>query len=415
MAQDVSGDVDVSALADGQAADAADVADPISDLVDVINDILNGAQSFDMINFAAASEVTIASGAVTLTQALHTIDTESDAASDNLDTITMDDGAIAFLRANHTDRTVVIRHGEDNIVVPGGNNISLEDTSTWVQVLRSGSSVYVIGSGSGYSAADSDDWGSSAPSDISEALDTLAARAVGRGYIAGLEVSVTANSTVTVAEGECLDDTHSKLIRASAGSVSTASTGINALDTGSVATSTWYYVWVCRGASGSGYVLSTSASSPTLPTGYDDYKRRIGAVKTDGSGNLIRQKTMPGSGSRRHVIWEANCTAAPFVIANAINVATHPTFTTLDFSAVVPSTAIMVKASVKTPNTSGGNIYWRRNSNGGLHLLHISNSSVGVAQGMIDLPLATELTVEVAGHSGDEDLTVYADGYVDLL
>lgn len=77
--------------------------------------------------FTASTELTISGGAITRTQALHTVDTEADAASDNLDTISGGaDGNILFIRANHTDRTVVVTES-GNIVIPQGTQISLDD------------------------------------------------------------------------------------------------------------------------------------------------------------------------------------------------------------------------------------------------------------------------------------------------
>ena len=77
--------------------------------------------------FTASTELTISGGAITRTQALHTVDTEADAASDNLDTISGGaDGNIQFIRANHTDRTVVVTES-GNIVIPQGTTISLDD------------------------------------------------------------------------------------------------------------------------------------------------------------------------------------------------------------------------------------------------------------------------------------------------
>lgn len=59
------------------------------------------------------------------------------------------------------------------------------------------------------------------------------------------------------------------------------------LDAGSVAADTWYHVYLIM-RSDTGVVdalFSTNASAPTMPTNYD-YKRRIGAIKTDGSSDI---------------------------------------------------------------------------------------------------------------------------------
>jgi hypothetical protein len=63
------------------------------------------------------------------------------------------------------------------------------------------------------------------------------------------------------------------------------------LDTGTVANSTWYYIWAIYNPTteAADYLLSASATSPTMPGGYV-YKRRIpkqGALLTNGSGNIL--------------------------------------------------------------------------------------------------------------------------------
>lgn len=111
-----------------------------------------------------------------------------------------------------------------------------------------------------------------------------------RGYLAGLGLSTAGSSaTFTVAAGVATDSTHATRIMLSSAISKTTSawavgTGNGALDTGSIANSTWYHVWlIMRSDTGVVDVLvSTSATAPTMPTSYD-YKRRIGAMKTNGS------------------------------------------------------------------------------------------------------------------------------------
>lgn len=118
-----------------------------------------------------------------------------------------------------------------------------------------------------------------------------------RGHIAGLTLSN--NATVTkldVAAGSCRDSTNVIDINLTsaitAGLIQTsgawaAGSTQNKLDTGARANSTWYHVWaILKDIDGSGdFLFSLSASAPTMPSGYT-YKRRIGSVKTDGSGNI---------------------------------------------------------------------------------------------------------------------------------
>lgn len=119
-----------------------------------------------------------------------------------------------------------------------------------------------------------------------------------RGHIAGLTLSNNATATkLDVAAGSCRDSTNVTDITLSApivaGLIQTSGAWAagdtqNKLDTGARANSTWYHVWaIKKDSDGSGeFLFSLSVSAPTMPSGYT-YKRRIGSVKTDGSGNII--------------------------------------------------------------------------------------------------------------------------------
>jgi len=83
-----------------------------------------------VLNLGASSELTIASGEITVTRSFHTIDTASDGASDDLDTINgLTAGGLYLLMAEHTDRTVVVKHGTGNILVAGAADYSMSSTN----------------------------------------------------------------------------------------------------------------------------------------------------------------------------------------------------------------------------------------------------------------------------------------------
>lgn len=88
------------------------------------------------------SELTIATGAITVTKAKHTVDTESDAASDDLDTISGTTAGETFiLFPNNTARTVVVKNGTDNIITSTGSDITLDETYKGVLCLSDGTNV----------------------------------------------------------------------------------------------------------------------------------------------------------------------------------------------------------------------------------------------------------------------------------
>ena len=73
--------------------------------------------------------VTILSGVITVTQSSLTVDTESAAASDDLDTIKVFSGTdlLFLLRATSDSHSVVIKHNTGNILCVGNADITLDD------------------------------------------------------------------------------------------------------------------------------------------------------------------------------------------------------------------------------------------------------------------------------------------------
>lgn len=73
------------------------------------------------LQFTPAVELTIAAGVVTATQSAHRIDTEADAAADELTTI---NGGVAgdllLLYAENAARVVTLKHGAANLRTPTG-------------------------------------------------------------------------------------------------------------------------------------------------------------------------------------------------------------------------------------------------------------------------------------------------------
>lgn len=130
---------------------------------------------------------------------------------------------------------------------------------------------------------DSDAWGGFLNSNFTT-LDAMLA-----GVLYGLTLSA-AGSTATfgVAAGATSGMTLSSAYTKTAGAW-TLGSGNGALDTGVIANSTWYHVFLIQ-RSDTGVVdilISTSFASPTMPASYDR-KRRIGSMKTDGSAQWVK-------------------------------------------------------------------------------------------------------------------------------
>lgn len=83
------------------------------------------------------SALTIASGAITKTKSIHTVDTEAAAATDDLDTINGGaDGDLLVLRAANSARTVVCKDGTGNLKLAG--DFSLDNTEDTITLLFDG-------------------------------------------------------------------------------------------------------------------------------------------------------------------------------------------------------------------------------------------------------------------------------------
>lgn len=126
---------------------------------------------------------------------------------------------------------------------------------------------------------------------------------IARGAITGLTLANDAtnpNTHITIAVGQARDSTDTVDLKLTTGLTKrldqawALGTGNGAMDTGSVAANTGYHVFLIRRTSDGllDVLMSTSATSPTMPSGWSAF-RRIGAILTDGS-SLIRKFTQHG-------------------------------------------------------------------------------------------------------------------------
>lgn len=79
-----------------------------------------------MLNLGSPTELTIASGVITITQSNHTVDTEADASTDDLDTINGGtEGDILHLSAINSARTIVVKNNTGNLQI--GADFSMDN------------------------------------------------------------------------------------------------------------------------------------------------------------------------------------------------------------------------------------------------------------------------------------------------
>lgn len=116
-------------------------------------------------------------------------------------------------------------------------------------------------------------------------------------------------------------------------------TGANKLDTGSEASSTWYHIWIiCNGTTVAG-LFSTSDSAPTMPSGYT-YKAYVGAVYNKSDSNF-------------DTLYQLDNIATPVLTSPVLSNGTATSYTSVDCSAKVPTTARWLQGESLIQNTSG--------------------------------------------------------------
>lgn len=127
----------------------------------------------------------------------------------------------------------------------------------------------------------------------------------GVSLIGGFLVNRASVSTITIGTGAARDSTNIKTIVVSSPlTVDITASGVNGLDTGSESADTWYVVFIIDDTTlvnSPAGLLSLSETSPTLPSGYDVF-RRVGWARNNGSSDFYNFKQI-GSGPTRVVRW----------------------------------------------------------------------------------------------------------------
>lgn len=136
-------------------------------------------------------------------------------------------------------------------------------------------------------------------------------------------------------------------------SPSLSSSGVNGLDTGTSAASTWYSVWVIWNGTTIAGLFSLSATNPALPSGYT-HSARVGWVRSDGTANKYPLSFVQSGRSWRYKVSPGtNVLGTPVMSSGtAGNIAT-PTYSAVSISAFVPPTAIKITVSANSFITNG--------------------------------------------------------------
>ena len=260
-------------------------------------------------------------------------------------------------------------------------------------------------------------------------------------YVNGCNLSWVSTTAISVSAGQVRDSGNiNDIVISSACSVSISSSGVvNALDTGTIAASTMYNVYAIGDSTGfrtNGCLLSLSASQPTLPFGYDMY-RRIGAISID-SGSHVRPFMQVGSGNSREMWYDPGTgPSTKGVVIPSSGTGGSTSYVNLGLLiSLVPQLAVDCILDVAfTPNSANNVLYLAPPTidNGTTacvgSMVAFSGSATGSAQvGVVrvpcSLPNATQIaaltilskvTILYATSSASDAVVFLLNGYVDQL
>jgi len=224
---------------------------------------------------------------------------------------------------------------------------------------------------------------------------------------------------IDIEAGCCRNNSVSCTIVLSAGTtVDLTQSGANGLDTGSEAADTWYAIYVIgdtSGANSTAGLLSADGESPTLPSGYNVF-RRIGWARNNSSSNLIR--FIQTGHSRERSVWYDEGKSNLKVLDGG----SATDFTTVDLSSVVPSSAESVILITQYRFGSGGD-------SGDIMKLRPGGFSVtdpccrvsaGATAGQnvysqVALPFYEDPEIDYCVTSSNNFATLYVAGYSEVL
>ena len=182
--------------------------------------------------------------------------------------------------------------------------------------------------------------------------------------------------------------------------VDITASGVNGLDTGSEASSTWYYLWVIYNGTTVAGLLSISATAPTMPSGYT-FKGLVGAVYND-SGSAFDKFHQVGV----YVGIQQD---------NVLSSGSATSWTSVSLATAVPANAKLISANVsQNQTTSGSEAHIAPSSDGviGKFNMQIQGTSTSGEMYMeITMPLLIVQTIYYNALNSFVNVKILINGY----
>lgn len=254
---------------------------------------------------------------------------------------TFGDADIMLIRQGTTDLSIVGSVVKAAVAVPDASETvkgkvelatsaeTIAGTSTTLAVHPAGVAAAISGVGAAVSAA----------------FSNLKASATGLSAV----VTITADELIV------RNGTSYKTLTSVSVTPSLAASGVNGLDTGTSAISTWYAVFVIWNGTTTAGLLSLSATTPTMPSGYT-HKARVGWVRSDGTANKFPFSFIQrGNNVNYNPTLASNTLTIPAIASGTAGVfAATPTYVAVSVSTVVPATASSTVITIHGSGAASG-------------------------------------------------------------
>lgn len=152
-------------------------------------------------------------------------------------------------------------------------------------------------------------------------------------YANGLGITYTSVSAFAISTGSILDSAgETQIVSSAVINVASTSSGLNGLDTGTIAASTVYSVYLVADPvtlQTTGAVISLSTTTPLLPFSYSAFAK-IGYITTDASSHFLPGLWTSTDSSRRTFMYDAPQ-------ATAVTAGASTTYANVNLIALVPN------------------------------------------------------------------------------
>lgn len=241
-------------------------------------------------------------------------------------------------------------------------------------------------------------------------------------YIVGLQLAFVSTTSISVAAGQCRDSNDvidmvvgganiEGTVVAAPLVINSAVVGANGLDTGTIAASSLYYVYIIgdsRYYKPVAALISLSATAPLLPFGYDSL-RLIGSVFTDGSAHFL-PFYQGGTGNGRIFQYDT-----PISVLSG---GTATSFANVSLAAAVPAVGLnsVILNAAFTPAAAGNTAFIKPAGATGTYLVMTGQvAATALDEQFSMVPLYVSSVPEIAYQLSAGALSIAVAGYTMAL